>query len=149
MAKLVKAKHPKITGKEVNNMTIPYMRSIAIYLACAMFIIGIAPRVDASFVPSSILPIAQTDRAADLASIQKVLEVKMVKERLADLGLTHQEIQSRLTQLSDQQLHSAAQQLDGLKVGGDSGLGIIIALLVIAILVILILQLTGHKVIVK
>jgi hypothetical protein len=149
MAKLVKAKHPKITGKEVNNMTIPYMRSIAIYLACAMFIIGIAPRVDASFVPSSVLPIAQTDRAADLASIQKVLEVKMVKERLADLGLTHQEIQSRLSQLSDQQLHSAAQQLDSLKVGGDSGLGIIIALLVIAILVILILQLTGHKVIVK
>jgi hypothetical protein len=130
-------------------MTIPYMRSIAIYLACAMFIIGIAPRVDASFAPSSVLPIAQTDRAADLASIQKVLEVKMVKERLADLGLTQQEIQSRLSQLSDQQLHSAAQQLDNLKVGGDSGLGIIIALLVIAILVILILQLTGHKVIVK
>jgi hypothetical protein len=130
-------------------MTIPYMRSIAIYLACAMFIIGIAPRVDASFVPSGVLPIAQTDRAADLASIQKVLEVKMVKERLADLGLTQQEIQSRLSQLSDQQLHSAAQQLDNLKVGGDSGLGIIIALLVIAILVILILQLTGHKVIVK
>jgi hypothetical protein len=130
-------------------MTIPYMRSIAIYLACAMFIIGIAPRVDASFVPSSVLPIAQTDRAADLATIQKVLEVKMVKERLADLGLTQQEIQSRLSQLSDQQLHSAAQQLDNLKVGGDSGLGIIIALLVIAILVILILQLTGHKVIVK
>jgi hypothetical protein len=130
-------------------MTIPYMRSIAVYLACAMFIIGIAPRVDASFVPSSVLPIAQTDRAADLATIQKVLEVKVVKERLADLGLTQQEIQSRLSQLSDQQLHSAAQQLDNLKVGGDSGLGIIIALLVIAILVILILQLTGHKVIVK
>jgi hypothetical protein len=145
----VKAGHPKITGKEVNNMRIPYMRSIAIYLACAMFIIGIAPRVDASFVPSSVLPLAQTDRAADLASIQKVLEVKMVKERLADLGLTHQEIQSRLSQLSDQQLHRAAQQLDNLKVGGDDGLGIVIAILVIAILVVLLLQLTGHRVLVK
>jgi hypothetical protein len=130
-------------------MRIPYMRSIAIYLACAMFIIGIAPRVDASFVPSSVLPLAQTDRAADLASIQKVLEVKMVKERLADLGLTHQEIQSRLSQLSDQQLHRTAQQLDNLKVGGDDGLGILIAVLVIAVLVVLLLQLTGHRVLVK
>ena len=36
-----------------------------------------------------------------------------------------------------------------MKVAGDDGLGIIIALLIIAILVVLLLQLTGHKVIVK
>jgi hypothetical protein len=135
--------------KEVNDMSIPFMKSIAFYLACAMFLIGIAPRVDASFSPSVVIPLAKTDRAADLATVQKALEMKMVKERLANLGYTHEEIQGRISQLSDQQLHSAAQQLDNLKVGGDDGLGIIIALLVIAILVVLVLQLTGHKVIVK
>ena len=124
------------------------MRSITIYLACAMFIIGITPRVDASFAPSQAIALAQTDRAADLAGIQKVLEVKMVKERFASLGLTQDEIQSRLAQLSDQQLHNLALQLDNVKVGGD-GFGIIIALLVIAILVVILIQLTGHKVIVK
>ncbi len=129
-------------------MSIPFMKSIAIYLAFAMFIIGIAPKADASFAPSDIIPLARTDRAADLATVQKALETKMVKERLANLGFTNDEIQGRLSQLSDQQLHKAAQQLDSLKVGGD-GLGIVIALLVIAILVVLLLQLTGHRVIVK
>ncbi|MDA8106372.1 MAG: PA2779 family protein [Nitrospiraceae bacterium] len=129
-------------------MSIPFMKSIAFYLAFAMFVIGITPKADASFAPSGIITLAQTDRAADLATVQKTLELKMVKERLAELGFTHEEIQSRLTQLSDQQLHRTAQQLDGLKVGGD-GLGVVIAILVIAILVVLLIQLTGHRVIVK
>jgi hypothetical protein len=124
------------------------MKSIAFYLACAMFLIGIAPRVDASFAPSAVIPLTQTDRAADLATIQKTLEMKMVKERMANLGLTREEIQSRLSQLSDQQLHRTAQQLDSLKVGGD-GIGIVIGLLVIAILVVLLIQLTGHRVIIR
>ena len=125
------------------------MKSIAAYLACAIFIRGIAPRVDASFVPSGILPLAGTDRTADLATLQTALEQKMVKERLANLGLTHDEIQTRLGQLSDQQLHNVARQLDDLKVGGDSGIGIVVGILVIAILVVLLIQLTGHRVIVK
>ncbi len=130
-------------------MTIPCMRSIAVYLACAMFILGVVPRVDASFAPSTAIALARTDRDADLATVQKVLEAKMVKARLAELGLTHEEIRSRISQLSDQQLHNVAQQLDNLKVGADDGLGIIIALLIVAILVVLLLQLTGHRVIVK
>jgi len=55
----------------------------------------------------------------------------------------------RLERLNDQQLHQLAQNIDNVKVAGDSGLGIVIGLLVIAILVVLLLQLTGHKVIVK
>ncbi len=130
-------------------MTIPCMRSIAVYLAFAMFILGIVPRVDASFAPSAVIPLARTDRAADLASIQKALEAKMVQTRLAELGLTQAEVRTRLSRLSDQQLHKVAQQIDNLKVAGDGGLGIVIAILVIAILVVLLLELTGHRVIVK
>jgi len=132
----------------VNEVSITFMKSIAAYLACAIFIIGIAPRVDASFAPSGILHQVQTDRTADLATLQKALEQKMVKERLANLGLTSDEIQARLGQLSDQQLHNVAKQLDDLKVGGD-GIGIVIGILIIAILVVLLIQLTGHKVIIK
>ncbi|MGO9379725.1 MAG: PA2779 family protein [Dissulfurispiraceae bacterium] len=129
-------------------MNIPFMKQIAWYLVVAMFVIGIAPRVDAGLVPSEVIALTQVDRQADLGKIQKVLETKMISDRLAQYGLTQNEINARLAQLSDQQVHSFALQLDDLKVGGD-GLGIIIALLVIAILVVIILYLTGHRVIVK
>jgi len=129
-------------------MRVPLMKQISWYLAIVMFIIGIAPRVDAAFAPSEIIGLAQAGRSIDLERIQKVLEVKAVGERLKQLGFTREEIQGRLAQLSDQQIHQIALQLDNLKVGKDGALGIIIALLVIAILVVVLLKLTGHKVIV-
>lgn len=87
------------------------------------------------------------DREASLRKIQTVLESKLVVQRLADFGLTEAETQSRLSQLSDQQIHQVATQLDALQPGGD-GLGLIVVLLVIAILVVILLQLTGHRVII-
>jgi len=129
-------------------MKIPLMKQISWYLAIVMFIIGIAPRVDASFAPPEIIGAAQADRSADLGRIQNVLEAKAVGERLKQLGFTREEIQSRFAQLSDEQIHQIALHLDNLKVGNDGVLGVIIALLVIAILVVVLLKLTGHKVIV-
>ena len=123
------------------------MKYITWFLVITMFLIGIAPRVDAGLSPSEVIAVSQTDRTSDLQKIQKFLEMKLVRERLEKLGFTPDEIQSKLNQLSDQQIHYFAQNLDDLQVGGD-GLGIIIALLVIAILVVLLFQLTGHKVIV-
>lgn len=129
-------------------MRIPFMKQVAWYLVCAMFIIGVAPRAEAGFTPSEVIALSKVDRAADLDRIQKTIETKMIRERLEKLGLTQDEINGRLAQLSDQQVHQLALQLDDLKVGKDDALGVIIALLVIAILVVLLLQLTGHKVIV-
>jgi len=128
-------------------MRIPLMKHLSWYLIVAMFIIGIAPKVEAGIAPSEIIVLSQVDRAADLGKIQKVLETKMVKDRLEQLGFTQDEIQSKLGGLSDQQMHQLALQIDDIKAGGD-GLGIVIALLVIAILVVLLIQLTGHKVVV-
>ena len=129
-------------------MKIPFMRQVAWYLVFAMFVIGIAPRVDAAFAPSEVIALSQVDRQADLSKIQNVLETKLIKERLVQYGMSPDEVNTRLSQLSDQQLHKFALQIDDLKVGGD-GLGIVIALLVIAILVVLLIQLTGHKVVVR
>lgn len=127
---------------------IPFMKEIAWYLVFAMLIIGIAPKVEAGFAPSEAITLAQVDRTADMDRIQKVIETKMIKDRLERFGFTQEEINNRLSQLSDQQVHQLALQLDDLKVGKGDALGIIIALLVIAILVIIILQLTGHRVVV-
>ncbi|HHT9147128.1 MAG TPA: PA2779 family protein [Candidatus Wunengus sp. YC61] len=129
-------------------MKIRFMKQISWCLVVAMFIIGIVPNVQAGFAPSDVIALLQVDRAADIGKIQKVLETKMVRERLGKLGYAQEEINSRFAQLSDQQIHNLALQIDEIKVGGDSGLGIVIALLVIAILVVLFIQLTGHRVVV-
>jgi hypothetical protein len=129
-------------------MRIPFMKHVTWYLVIAMFIIGIVPRVDAGLAPSQIIALTQIDRTADLVKIQKVLEVKAISERLMQFGLTQDEVQKRLIQLSDRQIHQIALQLDDLKIGQDDALTLIIALLFIAILVVVLLKLTGHKVIV-
>lgn len=118
------------------------------YLVAAMLIIGITPRLEAAFAPSEALVLSSSARSNDTANVQKVLENRLVRQRLQDLGFSADEITAKLSQLSDEQLHSVAQKLDDLKVGTDSGLGIIIAVLVIIALVLVIIHLSGHKVIV-
>jgi len=122
---------------------------IAWYLVVAMFIIGITPRVYAGFSPSEMLTLSPAERAVDLQKVQLFLEMKMVRERLKDFGYTSEEVQSRLSQLNDEQIHQLALKLDDLNVAGDSALGIIIGLLIIVILVIVIIQLLGHKIVIK
>lgn len=135
--------------KGERKMRMPFMKQVAWCLVFAMFIIGIVPRVEAGFAPSEIVALAKVDRAADMEGIQKALETKIIKERLEKLGFTQDEISNRFSQLSDWQIHQLALQLDDLKVGGDSGLGVVVALLVILILFVILLQLTDRRVVVK
>ena len=130
-------------------MKILFRKWIIWYLVMAMFVIGITPRVYAGFSPSEVMGLSPAERSSDLQKIQKFLEMKMVRERLKEFGLTQDEIQTRLTQLNDAQIHQLAIKVNDLRVAADDGLGIIIALLVIAILVIVIIMLTGHRVVVK
>ena len=129
-------------------MRIFLKRWITWYLVAAIFVIGITPRVYAGFAPSEGFALTSGERASNLDKVQKFLEMKMVRERLKDLGFTPEEIQGKLNDLNDQQLHQLALKMDDLKVGGD-GLGIVIAILVIIILVIIIIQLSGHRIVVK
>jgi len=124
-------------------------RSLVGYLVIATVVLGLLSAFPASEGWAMFLPSHQTSsiRQEDLSKIQTVLESKMIHQRLADLGLSQEEITSRLAQLSDQEVHQVAGQIDALYAGGD-GLGVVIALLVIAILVVILLQLTGHKVII-
>ena len=126
-----------------------FMKHLTWYLVVAMFVIGITPRVYAGFSPSEVVGVPPIDRGSDLGKIQNAIETKMIGERLRQIGFTPDEIQKKLGQLSDQQIHQLALQLDELKVGGDGGwtvLGIIIVLAAIAVLVI---YLSGHEVVVQ
>ena len=135
----------KKRGKEIKIMRIPFVKCITWYLIIFMCLISIVPRVDASLSPSEIISDSQFNRASDFEKIQKFLEMKLVRERLEKLGFTEGEIQTKLSQFSDQQIHQFAQNLDALKVGGNDTL---IILLLIAILVVLLLYYTGHKIII-
>jgi hypothetical protein len=125
-----------------------WVKCIAWYLVGAMFIIGITPRVYAGFSPSEPVPLLTFNRSSDLEKIQKVLEIKMVRERLKEFGFTPDEIEKRLTQLSDQQIHQLALQLDELKVAGD-GWAVAFLFLLIAILIVLVIYVTGHRIVVR
>jgi len=123
-------------------------KGIAWYLVVAMFVIGITPRVYAGFVPSEGLVFTPGERTADFGKMQKFLEMKMVRERLKDLGFTSEEIQGKLRDLNDQQLHQMAMKVDELNVAGD-GAGIVVGLLIIVLLVVVIIYLSGHRVVLK
>jgi hypothetical protein len=123
-------------------------KSIAWYLVFAMFIIAIVPHAEGAFIPSGAISLNEDQRTSDLGKIRSLLETKLVRQRLQDLGFNADEAKERLSLLSDEQLHHYAQQLDTLRAGGD-GLEIVIGLLVIIILVLVILHLTGHRVIVQ
>lgn len=121
------------------------------YLVLCSLLLGFFTSDSMAILIPSVLPGAQgssvTHRQSELERIQVLLESKLISQRLSDLGLTADEIQARLAQLTDDQIHQIAQRLDSLLIGGD-GLGIVIALLVVAILVVIFLQITGHKIIV-
>ncbi len=126
----------------------PFRKWIIWYLVIAMFVIGITPRVYASFSPSEVIGLSQ-ERSSDLQKVQKFLEMKMVGERLKEYGFARDEIKARIDQLSDQQIHQLALKIDDIKVAADDGLGIIVAILVIAILVVILILLLDHRVVVK
>ncbi len=118
------------------------------YMVTVMFLFGITPKVDAGFSPSELIGQSQVNRSGDVEKIQKLIELKMVRERLNAFGFSQEEIQTRLNQLSDEQIHQMALRVDELKVGANGGEAVIIVLLIL-ILVALIIYVTGHRIIVK
>lgn len=134
-------------------MTRPYSRSIGARTAkwtmlLMMLILGIGfvPRDSrAMLAPPDELVVDSSksgfDRAQDLQTVQAVLEHKVVRQRLLELGLSDEEINGRLNRLSDAQLHRAATQINSLLPGGslDGALGTILTVLLIILVVVVIL----------
>ncbi len=112
------------------------------------FALGAVPRVEAGFVPSKTTTVSDSTRIADIEKIQRALETKLIKDRLEKLGLSTEEIQYRVNNLSDAQVHQLALKIEELNTGGDA-LGVIIAILVIAILVWVVFYLYGHRIVIK
>lgn len=120
------------------------LRRIAIMLVVSMALISIVPQVEAAFI-SSDESFSYNMRQQDTATIKKVIEQKLVKQRLKVLGYSEDEVKDRLDKLSDNELHRFATQLDVLAAGGDV-LGVLVAILVIVGIIALILFITGKRI---
>lgn len=108
------------------------------------------PETDAMLappLPTTADSSSDSHRTTDLKKIQSILESKIVRQRLEDLGLDPEEINAKLSRLSDDQLHQFATQVDAIIPAGD-GLGIVIALLVIAILAVILVYLLDHRIVI-
>jgi hypothetical protein len=125
-----------------------FVRSVACYVIAGLFLMGTAPKVNAGFLSSEAIPSSQENRNFDLQNIQKILETKMIRERLNQLGLSEDEIQAKLSKLDDQQIHQLALSIDDIKVAGN-GFEVLVVLLLIAILVGIWFHVSGKRLVVE
>ena len=88
-------------------------------------------------------------RGEEISKIQRAMETRVVKEKMEAYGLQPDEIKAKLENMSDDQIHMLSQASDRLLAGADSGVGFVIALLVVVILVIVIVKLMGKTVTIK
>jgi Flp pilus assembly protein TadB len=123
-----------------------FFKLLSIYLVLALVLITLPAQGWAMFIPSRTAGIA---RQADMASIRKTLESTVVKQRLIDYGLSSEEAMARINKLSDEQVHQFASRLDSLQAGADDGVDALVFLLLVTLIVVLILEVTGHHVIVR
>jgi hypothetical protein len=123
----------------------PICKLLSLYLVFAMLLLTLPAQGWAMFIPTNQ---ASSDRQADLGAIQKTLESVVVKQRLMDVGLSPEEALARINSLSDEQTHTLAANLDSLQAGAD-GVGALVFLVLVAIIVVVVLQATGHSVIVR
>ena len=97
------------------------IRMLSWCLCVALVLVAVAPE-EARAIPSpsvEVGPSPGAERLDDLARIQRVLEQKLVRARLADLGLAEAEVSARLARLDDAELHQLAQRLDEVQAGGQ------------------------------
>ena len=119
-----------------------FAKPLSIYLAVALIAASAAAGpAEAMYLPLSPQPAqdaSPVDRTADMASIQKTLETEMIRQRLADYGLSSEEALTKLSTLTDDQVHQLASRIDAVQAGGrgiDATTLIIILLLVVLILI--------------
>jgi hypothetical protein len=87
-------------------------------------------------------------RDADMLMAQRMLESKVVAQKLRDYGVSPDEARLKLAGMSDQDLHTLATASKGLPTGAD-GTGAVIGILVVVILVIVVLKLMNREIVVR
>jgi len=122
---------------------------IVLVIAGWFFFLNSAPAV-AGLIDSKPASeeINNISREEDIKKIQRALESKIVQEKLKAYGLGKEEVEKKLSEMDDHQIHMLAKASEKILAGGDV-LGTVIALLVIAILLVILLKLCNKEIIIR
>ncbi len=104
------------------------VRPVALTLLLAFTIVACIPNNAAAYVSGS--GEMSKARSHDIETLKRGLESKIVSEKLQSMGFTPAEINDRLSNLSDAELHSFAMKADTL----SHGSGVVSVLILIALL---------------
>jgi hypothetical protein len=114
------------------------IQSLALFLILSVTAVtSLQISAEAMLAPASAVSGGEVNRAADIATIQKTLESKIIRQKLHAMGLSDPEIDTRLSRLSDQQVHQLASQIRAVHPAGDA----VVYILVVVILVLLVIYL--------
>jgi hypothetical protein len=125
-------------------------RSMLVTSVVAYFILFLTSPTLAGMVGSFASQDLQSSemRAEEVRKIQAALENELVRAKLSAYGLTAEEINQKLDQMTNEQIHLLAQASDDILAGGN-GVGLAIAILVIILLVVLIIKLMDKTVVIR
>jgi len=101
----------------------------------------ISKSVEAAVVNSQMIsPDGKTPaRDIDEGKVRRMLEDKIVAERLKSYGLSKEEVTAKLDKMSDEQIHQLASLSDRIPAGGDGAATAAVIILVVFVMAILIL----------
>ncbi|MFN4319956.1 MAG: PA2779 family protein [Aquificaceae bacterium] len=120
---------------------------LALGVAGWFFAFNSTPAV-AGLVSSKPISESVLKREEDLAKIQRALESKELQEKLKAYGLTKEEVEQKLSQLNDEQIHMLVKASDRVLAGGDV-IGLAIGILIVAILLVILLKLLNKEIIIR
>ena len=123
----------------------PAVRLFCWYLAFTLSGLFMMPAAaKAAFISPSEEIVAGID-ADTLVTVREALEDGVLTEKLTALGLSPEEIRTRIDALSPDERQAVLEEADRIQAGGDA----VVTLLVIVLLVILILKLTDKEITIK
>lgn len=111
---------------------------ICLVLALAFLLVTVSPSPAMAQFMRSSEEVSTRPAAEDPSRIEATLESELIKEKLAQLGLTSEEIRDRVDSLSDQERQAVVDDLQTIQAGGDRVSMSVITFLLVLILVALI-----------
>src|SRR4051794_12628331 len=112
------------------------IKGIAVTLVLAVFVTWSGSDLaQAMLVPTQTAHDAvKSARAQDVNTVQAALENKVISQRLANFGLSKEEINTRLGRMSDSEIHRVAMQIEKQNPAGDASGIVLIAIAVLLLL---------------
>lgn len=107
---------------------------------------GVTTAALPSLAGAEPIPPAPSTAGVDLETLRAVLERRVVRARLAELGVSEADADRLLARLDPEERAELAQRADEVEAGG-SGAAVLAVAILVAMVVVLVLELLGRRVV--